>query len=225
MARYSKTLTPAALAGFLAALRRGVLVEAAAAQVGVAVSTLYCRRRRDPGFDSAWTAAAEASSGWAWQGRGRKRRRVRTKRRLRFGGARREAFLGRLELSCDTKNSARRGGVHPATIYRHIARDPGFERANKAALERGYQRLERESERDRARRARRIRRALDRGPSPEARPPGDLDRLIRLLDRWRRPERPRRPGAREALSVEDGLAELERKLRNLDVGIPPPRAS
>src|SRR5688572_5035945 len=101
MAHFSKTLTPAAQAAFVEALRGGALVQAAAAAVGVAVSTLYCRRRRDVAFDAEWRAAAEASSGWVFERRaGAKARVVRRKRRLRFEGARRAAFLEALASCC-----------------------------------------------------------------------------------------------------------------------------
>ncbi len=56
-------LIPAVQAALLAALRGEALVVAAAASVGVALQTLYRRRKRDPRFDSAWTEA-EASVLW-----------------------------------------------------------------------------------------------------------------------------------------------------------------
>lgn len=214
MARYSKALTPAAEAAFLEALRGGALVGAAAALAGVAVSSLYCRRRRDSRFDSAWAQAAEAG---LWAGEGP--RRVRTGRRLRFSGARRGAFLDSLERSCDTKDSARRAGVWASTVYRNLKRDPRFARANSKALERGYRRLAGEAALERARSAARLRRALELGPPPTGRPPADFERMIRLLDQWWRPVPP--PGAaprRRVLSFDESLESLETRLSRLDLG-------
>lgn len=218
MARYSRTLTPAAQAAFLAALRGGALVGAAAAEAGVAVSTLYCRRKRDAGFDSAWTAAAEASFGFAWRTQGKRRgRRLRvpTKRRVRFGATRRGLYLASLGRSCDTRASARWAGVWPSTVYRNLKRDPAFALDNRAALERGYVRLEREAALQRERRAERLRRLAERGFEPTGEPTRDFEAQMRLLDRYRRPER---PGGRPALSRAESVAALERKLRHLDLG-------
>src|SRR5687767_13355180 len=94
-------LTPEVEAAFLEALRGGALVEAAAAQVGVAVGTLYRRRKRDTVFDAAWSSAAEVSASWAWdESAGRKVRPAGVKRRLRFAARRRRAFLKVLERDC-----------------------------------------------------------------------------------------------------------------------------
>lgn len=215
MARYSKTLTPAAQAAFLAELRGGAMVAAAAASVGVGVSGLSCRRRLDPEFDREWRAAAEASY---WSGTGR--RRVRTGRRLRFAQRHRRAFLAALGRSCDTRDSARRAGMSHSTVYRHLAREPDFAAANAAALRLGYRRLARLAEAERARSARRLRAAVERMPPGRARPPADFERQMRLLDRWWRPRRAQgsgRPG-RPAASFAESLADLETKLARMDLG-------
>lgn len=219
MPRYSKTLTPAALAGFLAALRGGALVVAAAASAGVAVPTLYWRRRRDAAFDAAWRAAAEASAGWVLERRGGGPVRLaRSRRRLRFDGARRARFLGGLALSCHTREAAEDALVDRGTVYRHIRRDPGFARDNEAALERGFARLERLAAEERAADARhwRTRPAV---PPPGVRPPADFDEQMRLLRYWRRRPPRRRATWRDrqdhAPSLEQSLARLERQLRHL----------
>ncbi|HLL30674.1 MAG TPA: hypothetical protein VK403_06740, partial [Allosphingosinicella sp.] len=190
MARYSKTLTPAAQAAFLAALRGGALVEAAAASVGVAISSLYCRRRRDPAFDLAWIAAAEASAGWEFRAEpGERGRLVRAKRRLRFAGRRREAYLAGLERTCNTTASAGDALVHPSTVRRHLRRHPAFAGDQEAALERGYENLEALAAEERAA-------ARRRGPIIAAegtRPPADFDEQIRILRLYRR-RPPRRRG-------------------------------
>ncbi|HYD36985.1 MAG TPA: hypothetical protein VEA60_05195 [Allosphingosinicella sp.] len=220
MPRYSKTLTPAALAGFLAALRRGAAVVEAAAGVGVAVSGLYCRRKRDAAFDAAWRFAAEASSGWTWDdGTGRKARAEGTRRRLRFAGRRRAAFLLVLERDCNTNGAAAETGVHRSTVRRHLRRDAGFAQEAGEALRRGYAELERESAEARAAMQARI----DSGErlraiEPRGRISRDFDEQMRLLARWDRrdgtlgPRRVRR-GRMRSMSFDDAMVVLARRLR------------
>src|SRR5688500_8772494 len=153
-------LTPQILAAYLAELRGGTLVVAAAARVGMTVSTLYNRRRRDPAFDAAWTAAAEASFGWAWRrlpsGRWRRQwTRAPTARRLRFGAGRRAAYLEALERKGDCSRAARSARVDPRTVRSAFRSDPGFARAHDAALERGRIRRERSATLERAQAAER----------------------------------------------------------------------
>lgn len=215
-------LTAEILAAFLAALRGGALVEAAAASVGMTISTLYGRRKRDPGFDSAWTEAAEASMLWCWDPKGRYRMRAPgCKRRLRFGARRRAAFLASLERDCNSSAAARATGVHPSTVVQAVRRDPKFARDNEAALERGYARLERELALERERSVARMKRFLDRGFAPTGEPTSDPDHLMRLLKRYERPERARGRRdrwARPELSQAEAIAALEQKLRHLDLG-------
>ena len=146
MPRHSKTLTPAAQAAFVAELAAGALVEAAAAAVGVAISTLYRRRKRDPAFAAAW-AAAVAGSGAAVL------RRTGKARRMRFDAGRRGRFLAWLEATCNTDWAAAATGVHKSIVYRRIARDGDFARACSEALARGYEALAAELEREDAAKA------------------------------------------------------------------------
>ncbi len=134
------------------------------------------------------------------------------KRRLRFGALRRAAFLAWLKRDCNSTASARATGFHPSTVVQALRRDPKFARDNEAALERGYARL--------ARPAARMKRFLDRGFAPTGAPARDFEAQLRLLARYRRPERA--PGSRRALSFEESLAALKRQLRHLDVGWPLP---
>ncbi|HET9639887.1 MAG TPA: hypothetical protein VFP12_11845 [Allosphingosinicella sp.] len=217
-------LTPAVRAAFLAALRGGALVEAAAAEVGVRPGTLYRRRRRDPGFDAEWTAAAEASQRWEYRkAPGAKARLVRTKRRLRFGGARRAAYLAELARTCNSSDSARWAGVDPTTICRHLRRDPGFARDCAAALAMGYAALELRLAEEQAA----ARRRLDwRAIEPTGRMTGDFDEGMRLLARWTRPDGSIGPrfvsrGRQRRWSFEEAIVLLERRLRGLGIKIIP----
>jgi len=207
MPRHSKTLTPAAMAGFLAALRGGALVVAAARAAGVAVSTLYWWRKRDAVFASAWACAVALSAGAPG-------------RRLPFDGRRRRRFLVRFERSCNARSSCAEAGVHPATLYRHIGRDPGFERDCRTALGRGGARLVRELAAERAARARRWarHRIVPRGEVTR-----DFDEAMKLLARWERPDgsigpRRVRPGRMRRWSFDEAIALLAKRLRAMEPG-------
>ena len=223
MPRRTVIPVPEAKLAFLAGLRRGALVVEAARETGVALWTFYRWRRSDAEFDSAWTAAAEGSLGWTFERRpGKPARVVRTGRRVRFGGARREAFLAALATSCHTGDSAREAGVNVATIYRHLRRDPGFALDNEAAMEAGYRhclvRLEEEQEE-----------ARRRPPviHTTGRPTADFDEGMRILARWTRPLRPRgRRGEaprRRPPSFDEQVEILERRLRRAFPWVSGPR--
>jgi len=203
-------LTAEARVAFLAALRGGALVEAAAAGLGLPLSTLYWRRRRDPVFDLVWAAAARLSRGSA------------TGRRLRFAAEDKSRFLETVPADCSIKEAARRIRFHPCTIYRHLGRDPAFARDKESALWRGYDQLVREAEEAQAARIERLRERLE--PPPDADVRGDdFDSLMRRLDRYDRPDGSigpravRRPAARNVWSFERAIIELDRRLRNLGV--------
>ena len=210
MARWSKTLTPETEAAFLAALAGGALVSAAARGAGVAVSTLYWRRGREPLFAAAWAGAVEVSSApylpdpvpRPGPGQGR---------RAPFGARKQARFLALLARDCDTRAAAAGAGVHPATIYRLIRRDPEFARRALAALAHGYGGLERELAAAR-RRPRRF------APEPVGWPAQDPDEMIALLGRWRRRDggigwRRVRRGRMKRWEFDDAIALLDRKLR------------
>ena len=218
MPRYSKALTPAAQAAFLAALEGGALVGAAARAVGVAVSSLYCRRGRDPAFAAAWEAAVAKSTRPVLlpPRRGRLLRFGKT-RRTRFCARRRAAFLAALEKSCNTTDSAEAAGVHVSTVHRRVARDPAFAAACAAALARGYMWLEGELARQRAAAAARPHRL-----EPTGAPPADFDLAMKLLARWTRPDgsigrRHVRQGRMRRWPFEQAMAALDKRLRWLGV--------
>jgi len=201
------TFGPAQMAAFVAAVRGGALVVAAARAAGVAVATLYWRRKRDPVFAAAWVCAAALSAGAPG-------------RRLRFGAARRRRFLASFEMSCNLDMACEETGVDPATVYRHIACDPGFERDCRAALARGAAGLERERAAERTARARRWERYEF---APAGRPTSDFDEAMKLLARWDRPDGsigPRfvRHGRQKRWSFEDAIALLAKKMRALEPG-------
>jgi hypothetical protein len=214
-------LTPEVQLAFLAELRGGALVAEAAASVGIALATLYARRKRDALFDLAWSAAAELSSGWAWDSAaGRSVRLPGAKRRTRFGARRREAFLRVLERDCNTDRAALETGVHRSTVRRHLARDPGFARSAGAALERGFEALDRLETAAREAVQERLRRGeLQSRIEPKGEMTRDFDHQIRLLRRYERPDgtigsRRVRHGRMRSMRFEDAIALLDRTLRS-----------
>jgi hypothetical protein len=216
-------LTPVILASFLAALRRGTLVVAAAARVGMTVSTLYNRRNRDSAFGAEWTAAAEASFGWEWrrQGNGRWRRRwnrAPTARRLRFEGRRRTAYLEALERKGDCNRAARSARVDPRTVRRGLRSDPAFERAHQAALGLGRARRERAAALERARSAERMFAIVERIAAAMAEPASGHDRHVcRLKRRWRPDGATAWRGPGFARAPAEAIPELKRKIRRIEL--------
>jgi hypothetical protein len=216
-------LTPEVQAAFLAALRGGSLVVAAAARVGVAVQTLYRRRGRDRRFAAEWSVAAEASFGWAWARRrhprgGGRWRRVATARRLRFSGGRRSDYLEALEREGDGAAAARAVKVDPRTVRRALRGDPGFARACRAALERGRAwRARREAE-ARARTARRLIRIVEQAAAALAWPADREEWRFAWRRRGWRPDRPGlwRPPPADWTPAE-AVPELRRKIRRIEL--------
>jgi hypothetical protein len=216
-------LTPEILAAFLAALRGGTLVVAAAARVGVAVQTLYRRRKRDARFDREWTAAAEASFSWSWErlGGGRWRRQwdgAPTPRRLRFTGARRAAYLAALGRKGDRNRAARWARVDPRTVRSAARSNPDFARADEAALALGRARRARSAAQARARAAERMMAVVGRVAAAMADPRSGQERYsCRLRRRWR-PERPGGwRGAGLVRAPAEAIPELKRKISRIEL--------
>jgi hypothetical protein len=207
MARWSKTLTIEAQAAFLSALRGGALVEAAARDAGVAVSTLYWRRKRDKLFAMMWEAAASLSA----EAPGRRRP---------FEAQRRALFLTAFEKSCNLRDACARTGVDPATVYRHIAGDPEFEQGCRGALERGSEALEREAERQRLASARGM---IAHEIEPKGVMTRDFEEIMKLLARYERKDgsigcRFVRHGRQRRWSFDDAITLLAQRLERMKPG-------
>jgi hypothetical protein len=209
---------------FLRALRRGGRIDEAAAAAGHSEAGFCALRRRDPDFARGWEAAMAASAGLRLvRPNGRRRLQLRRMRHVRFDDSRKEAFLNHFAGCCDASESAEVAGVDESTVYKHRRKDPVFAAAFDEALAQGYARLEAEALRQRLEAQKRLRRAIDDGvPSGEI--AAEFERVLKLLQRWDR--KSDRPGVRAiaqsrkpALSFEEALALLERKLRNLDIPI------
>lgn len=166
-----------AKAKFVAALRKGARLDAAAAAAGFSLTGLYAARRRDPAFKAAWqgalaTSAAAERRARAYRERGEggevriamANRRIyqrRRRRNVRFDAAAREAFLTHFNATCDTKAAAEAAGVHESTVRLHARTDREFAAAYRDALAEGYVRLEAEAVRQRVAAQARLRAAIE----------------------------------------------------------------
>jgi hypothetical protein len=206
-----------AMARFVAAVRGGALVVEAARAAGVTVATLYRRRKACAGFAAAWDEAAAASAGpeLVCAVNGRSWQLAQGGRRLRFGRARKQAFLDRFAATCNLALAARAAGVHPSTVHRHLARDPAFAAGFAEALATGYAALEAEGVRQglAAQEAYRIARGT---ADEEALAAQSFERSLQLLREHKRGHGRigRRPTGRLAKwSFQDAFKALEKRLQ------------
>lgn len=211
-----RRIEAAAKAAFLAALRRGVTREDAAAETGFSLTGFYGQRRRDPQFAADWTqalaapdAAARRTRAYADRGELRhscaNRRLYQRQRRrhVRFTLERQETFLEHFAASGDTRASAAAAGVAESTVHLHCRQNPVFAEFYREALAIAYPRLEEEALRLRRAAQSRLRAAVERGDrtppcqTPKACPTcgccpdedAEFDRTMALLARWDRKQR------------------------------------
>ena len=221
-----------AMGCFLAALKGGRNVEAAAREAGFGARTFYRRRDSDPEFAAAWEEAVELSNRPVYLGPGNGRRlQLRRTRKVRFTEARKETFLAHFAGTCDLAASAEAAGVCADTVNNHRRKDPDFAAACQAALEQGYERLEEEAVRQRLE----AQRKLKEGVLPEGEAAAEFERQMKLLAHWRRRSGdlgPRTIGSehRKRGTFDEAMEALERKLRALRIPIVgeeavPPRSS
>jgi hypothetical protein len=171
------------MGAFVTAIAAGATMEEAARAAGVAVSTLYYRRRTCPGFAAAWAAAAAASagplllvnrSGPTWQLQ-------RARRKRPFCRARKQAFLDHFAATCNVEAACAAAGVGMTSVYRHLKSDPAFARGFAEALAIGHPQLEAEAARMQLAEQRAYRIAPD--PAAEAQ---SFERTLQLLREYHR---------------------------------------
>lgn len=216
-----------AKAAFVAALRRGERLEAAARVAGFSLQGFYGARQRDPVFAGAWQAALEDSASDERlvapnNGRRLQRRRL---RHMRFTAARQTIFIEHFLWSCDVRDAAAAAGVDPTTVYKHRLLNPDFAAAFERAIEQGYVLLEAEALRQRLQAQRQLREALDGGGQPPPETAAEFESVMKLLARWdrgggRRGARTVAPDRRRAWTFAEAIEALESKLRHLGVPIP-----
>lgn len=132
--RKDKDETPAWAEPFLAALRAGMGVRAAAREVGVTSSTPYHLRRRNVPFRKAWEKIQPVDD---------RRKRKAGPRALRQA-ARLTRFLEELARTSNVAAAAEAAEVGLGRVYRLRREDPDFARRWYAALAEGYDNLEME---------------------------------------------------------------------------------
>lgn len=184
-----------AKATFLAALRRGVPREDAAAEAGFSLTGFYGARRRDPAFAADWAealAAPEAAGrrARAYEERGKgelriasaNRRLVQRQRRrhVRFTLERQELFLEHFAASGDTKAAAEAAGISEATVHLHRRLHAEFAECYDEALASAYPKLEADALRLRLEAQARLRAAVARGA---CRDPREIKRSSRAQSR------------------------------------------
>lgn len=213
---------------FLAAVKRGAMLEDAARAAGFTAGGFAKARKRDPAFDEAVDEALELSNAprllRPTNGRPLQLRRH---RRLRFVGWRRELFLAHFAGTGNETEAAETAGVCTSTVYRHRVKDPEFAALHQLALEQCYVRLEAEAVRQRLDAQKRVAEALSEGLETTGELALEFDRVMKLLARWDRG--PVRPGPRTighgrqaAWTFDEAIAALEKRLKSLGVPIPAP---
>ncbi len=220
---------------FLSALRGGARVEDAADAAGHSAAGFYALRKREPRFARKWAEAMAHSPEFEpaiVRGNNRRRLQLRRMRHLRFDTERKEVFLSHFAGCGDAREAAKVAGVDHSTVYNHRRKDPAFAAAFAEALDQCYARLEVEAVSQRLKAQRRLERAIDEG-EVTGEVAQEFERVMKLLERWDR--RNGRlgvctvaPEKRRALSFDEAITLLERKLRHLDIPIlqlPPPVAA
>lgn len=232
---------------FIAALRRGLRREDAAAEAGFSLMGFYGARSRDPAFAAAWKEALAALPAAALRARAYEERdarlrgevriavanrRILQRRRrfVRFDARRREIYLAHFAANCDTVAAAAAAGVSPSTVTYHCRRDPVFAAACAEALRRGYAFLEAEALRQRIAAQARLRAAIAAaGPTAAllADQAAEFERLMRLFARLdRKPRRVERGfregGRRQRMTFEEAIRLLDKRLRAMGARTGPP---
>lgn len=218
-----RRIDKAAMGIFLAALKRGERLQAAAQEAGFSLAGFYRVRDRDPAFAAAWREALELSAVPHFVAPNNRRRlQLKKVRRLRFDERRQGVFLAYFAGTCDATAAAEAAGICVSTVYRHRAVDADFAAAFDAALEQGYVALEAEAVRQRLEAQRRLR----EGVAPAGEMAVEFERVLALLTRWER--RNGRLGARAVghghqrrWTFDEAIELLEKKLKALNVPIRP----
>jgi hypothetical protein len=237
-------------ARFVLALRDGATVEGAAAAAGVAVATLYYRRKIDADFAALWDEAVAGASADAAAARGRERAAPdaaqgtavrehsdrylvrKRKRAVEFTRTRRQTFLDHFAASCNMAASAAAAGVTDWTVRKALAADPAFAEGFDAALMVGYKAMEAEAlcQQQEAQATYRL------SPGgPEADPEAaarTFERTMQLLREYRRRDgsigrrprggiRPKVASAEEVrVAMAKALAAFEKRVRALGYKVP-----
>lgn len=214
------------------ALRAGTPLEAAAAQAGFPLQSLYGARARDPLFRLAWEWAMDLHLLYRRQAepspddedgvtiriapQGHRPLQRRRMNWVKFNSSRQQIYLDSFAATADCGAAAAKAGVSAATVLSHARRNPEFAAVRAEALALAVARLEAESVRQRLEAQRRLSENL----SPEGEVAQEFERVMKLLQRWDRKgggigSRPRAPVAAEAWTFDEAIAGLEKRMTAL----------
>lgn len=195
-----RAISPVQAARFVLGMRNGETVAGAAAGAGVAVQTLYYRRRIDAEFAGLWAdakagasedvaaaRAAERAARSALLGtaprRHEERKLVRKHRRaVEFDRERKQRFLDHFAATCNLEASAATAGVSVSSVYRALRSDAAFTEGFEEALQFGYRCLEAEALREQ----REAQRAYVLNPGDTAGKAQSFERTMQLLKEYKR---------------------------------------
>lgn len=211
---------------FVAGIEAGLRLEEAAAEAGYSLSGFYGQRRRDPRFDRQCRDALQRTAREERvrvRPNNRRQLQRRRMRHVRFDERRQEIFLNHFSGCADARESAEVAGVDHSTVYKHRRKDPVFAAEFDGALDQAYVQLRVEAVRQRLAAQQRLRDAVEQGPVT-GEVADEFERVIKLLDRWDRRDgriaiRSSAPEKRRALSFDEALDLLDRKLAHLDIPI------
>ena len=230
--RPRRLIDSAVKAGFVAALRRGVSREAAAAAAGFPLQSLYGARARDPLFRQAWEYAMDLYSWYERAGapalpagedgavriapqggRPLQRRRMSW---AKFNEPRQQIYLDHFAGTADAGAAAAAAGVAISTVNAHRRRNPEFAAAHAEALDHAVALLEGEAVRQRLEAQRRLSENLN----PTGEIAQEFERVMKLLARWDRRggavgPRPRGPSESRAWTFDEAIVALDKRLRAL----------
>jgi len=218
------------MAAFVMAVERGATIGAAAREAGVAVSTLYYRRRVSLPFAQAWAeAAAKSARPMLVAASGGRKLVLRRGRPVKFDRARKQAFLDHFAGTCNLEAAAKAAGICVNSVYRALASDPAFAEGFEEALKAGYQLLEAEAVRQQREAQKKYRISPKGDPAAQAQ---SFERTLQLLREYKRPgggvgrRAALRGDARSRWTFDEAMVALEKKLKNFGVEIgeeaPPP---
>lgn len=232
-----RAISPVQAARFVLGVRDGETIAGAAAAAGVAVQTLYYRRRIDDGFAAVWNEARAGASADTAAGRALARaerdaaagtvvrrhgkRLIRKRRRpVEFDRDRKQAFLDHFSVSCNFEESAAEAGVSLTTAYRALKSDSAFRDGFEEALQLGYLCLEAEALREQ--RAAQEEYRLNPGhPAAKAK---SFERTMQLLREYKRAAGGtigrRADRSRARWTFEATIEAIETKLKAFGVEIP-----
>lgn len=233
-----RAISPTQAARFVLAVRNGETVSVASAEAGVAVQTLYYRRRIDAGFAALWAEAKagasedvaaaraaeraekDAASGMAVRRHEERPLMKKRKTAVEFDRARKQRFLDHFAATCNLDAAVAAAGISESAFYRALQSDPAFAESFDEALKIGYRCMEAEALREQ----REAQEAYRLNPNDAAGKALSFERTLQLLREYKRAAGgtvgKRGYHSRARWTFEATIEEIEKKLKAFGVEIP-----